>query len=164
METKKLTKEYLNEIFKYKDGSLYWKINRTSNTKAGDKAGYIRPDGYVVVGFLGAIYKEHRLIFMMHYGYFPKETDHINNDKSDNRIENLREVTHQQNSLNRKLRSDNTSKYTGVNWSKTNKSWIVRVTFNGVRKFLGYYHDLELANLVSIEARNKYHKEFVNHG
>ena len=139
MDAKKLTKDYLQEIFNYKDGNLYWKLESNRSLIKGSKAGNIRTDGYVAIGLNKKVYKAHRLIFLMFNGYMPLEIDHINGDKGDNRIENLREVTHSQNSMNRKLRIDNTSKSKGVNWSKTNKSWVVRVGINGTRKFIGYF-------------------------
>lgn len=164
MDTKKLTKDYLQEIFEYKDGNLYWKLPNKRTLIQGKKAGSIRKDGYVCIGVNKKIYKAHRLIFMMFNGYMPLEVDHINGDKNDNRIENLREVNHSQNSMNRKLRIDNTSESKGVNWSKTNKSWVVRVAINGIRKFIGYFKDFELADLVSKEARELHHGKYANHG
>jgi hypothetical protein len=159
-----LTKEYLHEIFEYKDGILYWKLKSRRNLIQGNIAGRFRTDGYIAIGINRKIYKAHRLIFMMHHGFFPKFIDHINNIKHDNRIENLRESTHSENCLNRKLRSDNVSNSKGVSWVEANKAWRVRVSDHGVRKFLGYYKDFEVANLVATEARKKYHKEFANHG
>ena len=60
--------------------------------------------------------------------------------------------------------SSNTSGVKGVSWRRKSKKWTVRVTVDGEYKSFGSYDDLELAELVAIEARNKYHKEFANHG
>ena len=159
-----ISKQYLDEIFDYKDGELYWKVANSPIVKVGEKAGHNKIDGYITIGVNKKVYKAHRLIFMFHHGYFPIEIDHINGIKNDNRIENLREVTHIQNSMNRKIRSDNLSKCKGVTWNTNNKAWAVRISINKKRKLIGYFKDLELADLVSNEARNKYHKEFANNG
>jgi hypothetical protein len=162
MDTKKLTRDYLLDLFQYKDGNLYWKNHkyRALNSK---QAGYTRTDGYVSVGINKKIYKAHRVIFMMFHSYMPLEIDHINGNKNDNRIENLREVNHSQNCLNRKLRSDNVIKCKGVRWVQANKAYMVRVTINGKRKFLGYFKDFDLADLVASEARDLYYGKYANH-
>jgi hypothetical protein len=164
METKKLTKDYLLEIFDYKDGNFYWKLKSHRSLIQGKEAGNFRTDGYRAIGINKKIYKAHRLIFMMFNGYMPLEIDHINGDKGDNRIENLREVTHNQNSLNRKLRIDNVSKCKGVRWVQANKAYMVRVTIKGKRKFLGYFKDFDLADLVATEARDLHHGKYANYG
>jgi hypothetical protein len=153
---KELTKDYLHTLFEYKDGNLFWKIKRKT-VNSGEQAGRVANTGYIHIGVDRSIYAAHRLIFMMFYGYFPKEIDHINGNKADNRIENLREVTKSQNGLNRKLPSHNTSGIKGVVWHKNNKNWMVQLAVNGKNKYFGSFKDLELAELVAIEARDKYH-------
>jgi len=159
-----LTQEMLHEAFEYKDGNIYWKLKTFRTRVQGKIAGQRRPDGYMAVGLNGKIYKVHRIIFMMHHGHFPQTIDHINGIKDDNRIENLRAATFSENCLNRGLRPDSQAQIKGVRWSALNKAWMVRVTVNKVRKFFGYYKDKELAELVAVEARDKYHKQFANHG
>lgn len=159
-----LTQEFLNEIFEHKQGGIYWKTKTHKTIVIGKKAGRRRPDGYMAVGIGGKIYKVHRIIFMMHHGYFPQTVDHINGIKDDNRIENLRAATFSENCLNRGLRPDNEAKAKGIRWCKNSKAWMVRVTVNKIRMFFGYHKDFELAELVAIEARDKYHKKFANHG
>ena len=91
----------LHEYLEYKDGALYWKLSvNKRHARKGDRAGVTRPDLYRTVTLQGKKFLEHRLIFFLLKGYWPKFVDHINQDKTDNRIENLREVTPQQNSLN----------------------------------------------------------------
>ena len=102
-------------------------------------------------------HKVHRLIFLLEYGYLPKEIDHINGDRQDNRIENLREVTRSQNQFNKTMCKNNTSGTRGVSWHQKSGSWVVRVCANGKSKSIGYFKDLELAGLVADEARAIYH-------
>jgi len=99
----------------------------------------------------------HRLIFLLEYGYLPPEVDHINGDRQDNRIENLRPATRSENQCNRPALASNTSGYPGVSWHKKSKAWCVRVMKNGKTVVQQYFKDLELAGLVAIEARAKYH-------
>lgn len=92
-----ITQQELLSRFLYKDGTLIYKYS-IGKRKLGTIAGYIKPDGYWRVYIRNKAYYLHRLIWLYHYGKFPsKELDHINGDKSDNRIENLREVSHKDN-------------------------------------------------------------------
>ena len=100
---------------------------------------------------------------MMHYGYLPKYIDHVDGDSVNNRIENLREATNQQNAYNQKLRKNSTSGVKGVNWDKDTNKWRVRIQINGKHTHIGSFEDLMLAELVAVEARDKYHKEFARH-
>lgn len=86
--------------------------------------------------------------------------DHINGDGLDNRRENLRTCTHQQNMCNRKSRKDSTSKYLGVSWEKSKKRWRAGIAANGKNKKLGRFKtELEAAIIYNIAAR-KYFGEF----
>ncbi|ECJ2644834.1 Fis family transcriptional regulator [Salmonella enterica subsp. diarizonae] len=84
--------------------------------------------------------------------------DHINRDRLDNRICNLRLATNAENCRNAGKRKDNTSGITGVSY--TNGKWRVRVMVNKITLYLGNYKDIELAELVAIEAKNKFHRAF----
>lgn len=150
--------EQLKTAFDYKDGNLYWKISTSNVVKIGDKAGYIRKDGYVKITFNKKCYLLHRLIFAFHHGYLPKMLDHIDGNPSNNKIENLREANDFQNSWNKKVRPDSVSGIKGV-W-KNYKKWGVTIQANKKVMYFGSFEDLELAELVAIEARNKYHGEF----
>ena len=147
------------ESFNHKDGHLYWKKVAHPNKQylVGQKVGSIHKTGYRHVTWLGKIHKVHRLIYLLEHGYLPKEIDHINGDRQDNRLENLRDVTRSQNQCNRNALSSNTSGYPGVSWHKNSKSWAVRLMKDGKTKAIGYFKDLELAGLVSSEARSLYH-------
>lgn len=159
-----ITKESLNKLFDYKDGELYWKIKTSKKVVIGSKAGSTRADGYTLVRINNKRYYYHRLIFLMHNGYLPDFLDHIDNDKSNNRIENLREATLMQNAQNVKLGKDNTSGIKNVSWSKMMNKWVVKIRINREKKHLGYYADINLAELVAIEAREKFHGNFANNG
>ena len=150
------------ELFEYKDGELYWKIS-TGRSKVGKKAGCLDGDGYITIGFNNRDYKAHQLIFLIEKGYIPKEIDHINGIKNDNRIENLRNVTTSQNQQNSKISKNNTSGCKNVTWDIWANKWRVQINICGKNKYIGIFKDLELADLVAQEARDKYHNSFARH-
>lgn len=158
-----LTKEYLNKLFEYKDGKLFWKVKKSGVTQ-GKQAGNYDGFRYRQLRIDGKLYKEHRVIFCFFHGHIPKEVDHINNNPLDNRIENLRPANRSQNMRNSLLRKDSISGCKGVGFIKKTSKWRVRIWTDSGRIYLGDFEDLELAKLVATEARNKYHGEFVNHG
>lgn len=95
----------LRALFSYEDGKLYWLNDaRRGKTKAGNRAGSVDADGYRSAGVYGVYYKEHRIIWRMHHprGKMPTILDHIDGDRSNNKIENLRVATHAVNMLNRR--------------------------------------------------------------
>lgn len=156
-----LTQEQAKELFEYKDGALYWKKLCTNKTKQriGEKAGYIHKHGYRIISFYGKQYKAHRLMFLYHHGYIPEFIDHINGDRADNRIENLREVTRSENQYNKSAQR-NRSGYRGVTWHQKSNKWAVRVMKDGKSRSFGYFDDLEFAGFVAEEARRKLYGEF----
>lgn len=165
-----LTQDKANELFEYRDGALFWKnrsidsLGRNTNYLNGKFAGSLDSSGYFQTKINNKMYLNHRIIWLMHYGELPEFLDHINSNRTDNRIENLRPATLNQNNHNAKLRKDNTSGCKNVCWNKVAKKWQVYLMIDKKRKSFGYYDDLELADLVAQEARDKFHKEYVNHG
>ena len=166
---RELTVDLLNHLFEYdkETGNLIWKIKpsrRGHHVKAGDIAGTLKSHGYICVGINYNSYRAHRLIFLMHKGYLPKTIDHINGDKLDNRIENLRAATVGQNQHNRKTNANNTSGYKGVSWNKALKKWTARITLERKTINLGYFANVEEAAEVVRKAREELHGDFANHG
>lgn len=159
-----ITQDYVKQLFEYRDGALYWKVKPCKKVLIGEKAGNKREDGYCLTMINGKRYLNHRLIFLMHHGYFPQFIDHIDGNPSNNTVENLRSATSIQNQHNRKLGKDNTSGVKGVSWVANRKNWEIRLRINNRRKYFGSFDDLELASLVAQEARDKYHGKFANHG
>ena len=154
-----LTQEYLHSLFYYKDGNLYSKINRYKTTiRKNDLIKCYLKSGYLRTCINYKSYRIHRLIFMMHHGYLPKQIDHINGIKDDNRIENLRAATQSQNLFNRTLTKSNTSGVKNVTFEQN--KYRVRLRINKKLINIGTFDNLELAELVAIEARDKYHGEF----
>jgi hypothetical protein len=163
MADQDITKEILNFLFDYKNGELYWKFSLSSKSPKGTIAGTIKHDKYRRIGLNKKPYLAHRLIFMMHHGYLPEIVDHIDGNRLNNRIENLREATQSQNCQNQKIPTNNTSGYKNVRWNARKKKWFVNIRVNKKDIHIGYFADIELADLVAQEARNKYHGKFARH-
>ena len=171
-----LTQEHIKELFEYDAGKLIWKKRpdthfatkracKTWNSRfAGTTAGRHRPDGYCVTRVGQRIYKNHRIVFMLYHGYFPKQIDHINGDRADNRIENLRAADNATNQRNKGVRCDSKSGVKNVRWHGRTSKWQVRMSADGVKYSCGYYDTIEEASRAADQFRIKYHKEYANHG
>ena len=90
----------------------------------------------------------------------PRKGDHINHNPLDNRRENLRIATLEQNAQNARVRKDNTSGVKGINWNKECSVWIVRVQCGGVRRLVGRFKEYERALEALTEATKALHGEF----
>lgn len=86
--------------------------------------------------------------------------DHINHNTLDNRRDNLRICTQQQNEMNRKPNKNTSSQFKGVTWNKQRGKWMTRISINGVRKYLGYFALEELAALAYDMIAIREHGEF----
>ena len=155
-----ITQADVLEFFQYEDGKLFWKKRSANRTVVGSQISFVENTGYIRVRFKGKHYGIHQIIFLMHYGYIPEHVDHVDGEKLNNKIENLRAATKSENALNKKVRCDSASGIKNVHWYEPLKKWRVAVSINKKRKHIGYFDDLELAELVSIEAREKFHGAF----
>lgn len=160
-----ITKEYLSQCFSYDahSGDLIWKERPTThfscdrahkawNTRyANTNTGTEQNRGYSVVRINGKGYLKHRIIWMLTYGVWPKCIDHINGDRWDNKLENLRSVAPSENSKNLSQAVNNTSGVTGVcrNGKAFGKCWRARIKINRKDMSLGYFDSFEEA----VEAR-----------
>lgn len=87
--------------------------------------------GYLMVNFNGKTHRLHRLAFLFTSGYLPKIVDHINRDRTDNRLCNIRETNRSGNGSNRTKIKGTTSKYIGVHWDRERGKWSAGVKKNG---------------------------------
>lgn len=150
-------KEEIEGLFDYRDGSLYWKRNdnysESWNTRwAGKKAGSRNQGGYIVIQYKvdgkRKVSKEHQLVWLLHKGYWAKGCiDHIDRDQSNNRIENLRDVSMHVNSFNRGANRNSKSGYKGVAWHNKNKKWTSHIFISGKKYYLGSFNSPEEAHL-----------------
>lgn len=132
-------------------GKLYWVKDICRKAKMGQECGIERPDGYRRMKIKGKSFYCHRVAWAVHYGSFcENEIDHVNGDRSDNRIVNLRECTKKQNQENARPGVNNSSGVAGVGYDCRAGKWRARITVDGRRKSLGNYDSLSDA----ISARN----------
>ena len=156
-----LPQEELHRLFDYKNGNLYWKIKPSNCANIGDVVGCIdKHNLYVRCRYKWKCYLVHRLIFAWHYGCYPKMIDHIDGNRSNNKIENLRAADDKSNQWNQKLHSRNTSGYKNVLYKKTKKAWICRFQVNGKTICKGHFKTAEEANELAIKMRKELHGEF----
>ncbi|WP_447875836.1 HNH endonuclease [Serratia fonticola] len=157
----------ISDLLKYEPttGKIYWKNSR-GGVPAGSEAGWIdSSSGYLRVSISGKPKYGHVLAWELFHGHPARgEIDHINGNKIDNRIENLRECSASQNCQNKKIRTDNKSGVKGVSWNTARRKWSVRLTVNKKVIFLGFFSSLDDAKKEISKCRDLYHGEFANHG
>ena len=127
----------------------------------GKNAGTVGVNGYIHIKYKRKTLLGHQLAWFIHYRIWPDHyIDHINGDRSDNRIQNLREATAAQNMWNSRAKATNTSGYKGVHWFRKTGKWRAAITVN--RKFhsLGLYSDKEDAKAAYDAAAAKFFGEF----
>ena len=176
--------EMLRKVLRYEPetGDLFWRTRpldmfqdgvqsalhscRRYNSTYANKQAFRNKchNGYYRGLALGRQMLAHRAIWAIFYGRWPAcQIDHINGNPSDNRIHNLREVSHAENSRNMSLKKTNTSGHQGVSWCDTRKNWRAYVNINGKYKYIGRFDCKDAAVKASKDARRKlgYHP---NHG
>lgn len=154
--------EELKEFLSYdpETGVFVWKKVRkyAHAINVGDEAGSINNDGYVGIKFNKGRYAAHRLAWFFTYGVMPTQhIDHINGVKTDNRICNLREVSHAENCRNTTKPKHNKSGYVGVSWNKHAGKWAAVIRADGKNHHLGLFVDPEEAHLVYLKAKSELH-------
>jgi hypothetical protein len=133
-----MTQDQLKQNLRYENGGFVWITSNNHRIKLGNIAG-TNSNGYRQIQIDGKVYYEHRLVWLWHHGYLPTtQIDHINRDKTDNRIENLREATDLENHQNKGKFKNNTSGTTGVHQMKNGK-WMARICVNRKIIHLGYF-------------------------
>jgi len=156
-----LTANELKEALDYdpSTGVFTWKKKRCGRGKLGKVAGVIRPDGYMEVCVYGATYKSHRLAWLYVHGEFPAhQIDHIDGNRANNRIENLRDLPKVLNMQNqRRPQKHNTSGFLGVSWQKNRRKWEARISVSNVQHFLGVHDTAEEAYQAYLAAKRKLH-------
>jgi len=121
-------------------------------------------DGYLIATIFKDFYMAHRVCWLLYYGEFPKyQIDHINHIRADNRIVNLRDVSHTDNMKNKKRYKNNKSGFMGVSWDRISNRWVANITINKKQVCLGGSNSKAEAIKMRKEALEKsdFHK---NHG
>lgn len=171
--------EVVRELLGYdpKTGALTWKRRnrkwfgddrafKTWNKRFAGKPAFTSNDGsgYRVGAIFGQKLYAHRVAWVCEHGDWPNEQiDHINGDRGDNRMVNLREATHQENARNISLRSDNSSGFVGVYRDKRRNDWYAQIKVEGSTLNLGRFKNKESA-VAARKAADKRYGYHPNHG
>lgn len=155
-----LTQEYLKSILYYnpETGKFVRLVSTSNKVKIGDIAGSIQNTGYVAISVKNKRYLAHRLAWLYVHGSFPsKQIDHINGNRSDNRLINIRECSQCENNQNMVSNKNSTSKYIGVSWNKERLKWRATIYINGKQKHLGRFNTEKEAFDAYVKAKAKLH-------
>ena len=161
----RLSQSDLRRVLQYNPltGEFHWRVGPSQRTKAGELAGSKTAKGYIRIKIKELPYPAHRLAWLYVHGEMPPcVVDHIDGDKANNRIANLRLATPAQNAWNSKRRVNNKSGFKGVsfNTSAIGRPWMATIGANGVKKTIGRYRTKEDAHAAYRSAAASLHGEF----
>lgn len=159
MATDLITQERLQSLLTYDpDTGKFTSRVRRKMHRVGDKVGTVSAGGYLRCMLDRRTYAMHNLAWLHEHGFWPSgQLDHINHDRTDNRIANLRDVSCQENHHNRARKTRSASGYLGVTWHKRDQRWQAHIEVNGKAKYLGQYRELNAALAARRAAERIYH-------
>lgn len=154
-----ITQDRLKQLLHYNpDTGIFTRLKANRKLTIGSPCGSVGKDNRVMISIDNKNYRAHRLAWLYIYGEFPElEIDHINGNASDNRICNLRSVSHKVNLQNRvSFTKHNSVKYIGV--TKNRNRYGAQIKIDGVRVWLGTYDTPEEASEVYLKFKRQYHE------
>lgn len=155
--------DILQRAFEYncETGEIRWKIKPSKNIQIGSLAGHKSKLGYVQIGINGKLYLAHRLAWLLFYKEIPpKMLDHINGDKADNRIVNLRAASNAENMRNMGKTGRNKTGYKGVSFNKKLNKYVASIGYNMKTIYLGLHQTPEDAHAAYCEAAKRLHGSY----
>jgi len=164
--TETVTATRLRELLDFDPltGVFLWKVNRRGNSRAGDVAGKQTTQGYRSIRVDGRDYQAHRLAWLYVHGAWPEQQiDHLNGQRSDNRLANLRDVSGSINQQNRRVASRGKSSPLGVYWIDNNPGnpvpghWYARITVRRRLVTIGKFSSTEAAHQAYVAAKRQLH-------
>ena len=151
------SKERLQELFYYENGVLFHKKSR-SKGKANRPIGWKEKNGYWATNVDDVRYRVHRLVYQFHYGDCPLMLDHIDGNKNNNAIENLRSATNKQNIANRKAVKTNKLGLKGV--CLDGKKYKASIKIDGKSQHIGYFTNPKDAHMAYCQKAIEIYGEF----
>lgn len=167
-----LTAQRLRELLDYdaQTGVMRWRQRPASSfgsfpayasflaKRCGCVAGSLKRDGYIHITIGGKAHAAHRLAWLHVTDNWPARTiDHINGNRSDNRLTNLREVSQAENNQNVRFKGLPPSGARGVSWVEGKKRWRATISVNGKVRHLGLHKTIEAAEAAYIRAKAIHH-------
>ena len=137
-----LSLDELKSLLHYNvEDGVFTNLTSRKMSRIGQQPGYVDiTTGYIQISLKGKTYRAHRLAWFYVHGEWPvDQIDHIDKNRTNNRIDNLRDVSNQINSTNQNKSKVNTSGVTGVYWSNYDKKWMARIQYNRKKLHLGYF-------------------------
>ena len=162
-----ITAEEARQLFHYnpETGDLTWAVSPNNRIPVGYVVRAVDAHGYYRVKINNRKYRAHRIAWLITHGKWPNEhLDHINGDKRDNRLCNLREATNAENCRNSGIRRTNSSGYKGVYRQESYKKWRAQITVDYKIHYLGVFNTPEEAHAAYCKAAKELHGEFANTG
>jgi hypothetical protein len=153
-----LTHQRLKELVSYdKETGNFFRNVPVANIKAGLVVARPAKNGYVRMHIDGHLYYLHRLAWFYEHNEWPIAIDHIDGNKQNNKIENLRSATYGQNMQNTSAKTKAASGFKGAYFHPKTKNWQSKIMLDGKTKSLGYYKTPEEAHQAYIDGKNKFH-------
>lgn len=160
-----LTQEYLKACVHYDvETGVFVARLPMGKRNEGDVLGSIGNHGYLTVTVGGKAYLAHRLAWFHEHGQWPFLIDHIDRDRHNNRIGNLRECTYEENAWNVTPMKGTASGVEGVNWSARRKKWVAKISGGGIHRTLGHFDAIEEAASVRAKAVEEQRGHFLHSG
>ena len=154
-----MTTEAIKRMLRYstESGEFWWTSDAPTKVR-GKRVEYKDKHGYICLKLDGRMYKAHRIAWLFQYGYWPTQhIDHINGNKADNRICNLRDVSPNINAQNRRRAlSTNSVGFLGV--SRNGSGWRAEIRVAGKKINLGTYPLPDQAHAIYVAAKRKHHE------
>ncbi len=157
-----LTPDRLRKLLDYDTatGRFVWRVTRQCR-RVGDCAGCVENNGYMRIRVDGQRHMAHRLAFMHVYGRCPSgQIDHIDGDRTNNRIDNLREASPSENIANTGRLRTNTSGLKGAFFKRETARWFAKIVKNGRSRHLGYFATAEEAHAAYVAEAQRLHGSF----
>lgn len=154
------TAERVRELYVYEpETGKFFRRFTAGGRVGGSEAGTSKDSrGYFQMSVDGRLFLCHRVAWLYVHGEWPGIIDHINGDRLDNRIANLRPATHSQNMQNRRGPNvGNTAGLLGASWKSSNRRWVAQIVVDGRKVHIGYYDTALAAHLAYLTAKRREH-------
>ena len=150
MKTKLISLTEAKEMFVIGNCGLEWRDDKYK------KVGCVEKTGYLVITINGKQYYQHRIVWLLVSGSWPvNQIDHIDGNRKNNSIANLRQATPSQNQENRKCQ--NKTGYSGVTFHKKTNKWQAQIKKRGISYYLGLFDSVESAHAAYVDAKKELH-------